>query len=230
MQTVANHQQDNFKILANCSFWEQFHSDFEKHASHIDVLSAWVQPAMLTLYSQIYNKSKYQHAIERAKNQIIKNNNLVIPLFNEDFLRVNLISIKAGSSLPLHDHPGSSGSMMVISGDARIIVCEQEKLSINKNQSRCKLSIVENKIITTGETSCFTQEQHNIHSVEAVTDRVVIMVIHTSPFAANQQTYFFTANPRQKVGSQVLAQCIRVQAFQKFHQNHHNLKGVVNET
>ena len=88
MQTVANHQQDNFKMLANCSFWEQFHSDFEKHASHIDVLSAWVQPAMLTLYSQIYNKSKYQHAIERAKNQIIKNNNLVIPLFNEDFLRV----------------------------------------------------------------------------------------------------------------------------------------------
>ena len=228
MQTAINTQQTELKMFANPGLWEQFHYDFVTHAYHIDVLRKWVQPAMLALYSQLLNKSKYQHALERAKTQFIKNHNLVTPLFNDDFLRVNLISIKSGSSLPLHDHPGSSGSMMVISGEARIIVCEQEKLSINTNQSRCTLSIIENKIITTGETSCFTQEQHNIHSVEAMTDRVVIMVIHTSPFAVNQQTYFFTAIPRQNVGSQVQAQCVRVQAFQKFNQN--NLKGVVNET
>ena len=230
MQTAINIQKSGFKVLANCSFWEQFHDDFEMHASHIDKLSKWVNHAMLTLYSQLLNKSKYQHALERAKTEVIKNHNLVIPLFHNELLRANLISIDPGRSLPLHDHPGSSGSMMIISGDVRVVVCEQEKLITSSSLNTCMLTIVENKIFSTGETSCFTQDQHNIHSIEAVTDRVVIMVIHTSPFAANQQTYFFTATPQQKVGSQVLAQCVRAQAFQKIRQNNHNLKGVVNET
>lgn len=224
MQTAINIQKSEFKTLVNSGFWEQFHYDFEMHASHIEKLSEWVKLAMLTLYARIINNSKHQHALERVQSQIIKNHNLVIPLFNKDFLRVNLIAIKPEHNLPLHDHPGSSGSMMVISGDVRTIVCKQEKLSVNTKQSSCMLTVVENKIFPTGEISCFTRDQHNIHSIEAVTDRAVIMVVHTSPFALDQQTYFFTATPRQKIGSQVQAQRVRVQAIQKFIQNKHDLR------
>ena len=212
----TNYQHDDLRMLANNGFWEQFHHDFEVHTSHIDDLSEWTQMAMFVLHLQLLNYSEYQRVLIKAKNKIIKNNNLVIPIFKNDLLRVNVLAIKAENNLPLHDHPGSSGSMLVISGKVRATVCEQNKLTDITNQSRCMLSVVENKMFSTGETSCFTQDQQNIHSFEAVTDRAVVMAIHTPPFTAEQQSFFFTAPPLQKVGSQVPAQRVRVQAFQKF--------------
>lgn len=227
MQAVQNIQRDELKTHANSAFWGQFHDDFQMHASHIKQLSEWAQLAMLTLYSQMLNNSKYQHAIERAKIDMIKDNNLVISLFENSSLHVNLVSLKFGSDLPLHDHPGSAGSMMVISGDVRVIVCE-ESIPVSKtNQSRTLLTVTENKIFSTGETSCFTLNKHNIHSFEALTDRAVLMVVHTPPFAVTQQSYFFTAAPLQKVSSQVLAQRVRVQANRNLNQNkHHYLRDV----
>jgi len=216
MQAVQNIQPGELKIHTNSGFWEQFHYDFQMHSSHIDELSEWTQLAMLTLYSQILNNSKHQHALERAKNEPIKNNNLVISLFENDFLRVNLVTIKPKGSLPLHDHPGSAGAMMVISGDVRTVVCEQIQPMDKTNQSKSMLNIIENKVLTTGESGCFTQEQHNIHSFEALSERAVLMVVHAQPFAPIQQSYFFTANPLQKIGSQMLAQRIRAQALHKF--------------
>jgi len=228
MQIVSDRQQDDFEILTNIGYWEQFHESFQLHSSHINELSEWTQSAMLTLHSQLLFDREYQDSLERAENEIIKNHNLVIPLFENNVLRVNLLAIKSGSDLPLHDHPGSLGAMVVISGQVRTIACEYATKVGNTNQSQNWLTITENKIFSSMETSCFTRDQHNIHSIKAVTNRAVLMVIHTQPFAANQQSFFFTADPQQKVGSQVLTQRVRAQAFQRFRQNRQlNIKGIV---
>jgi hypothetical protein len=214
MQTAHNILRHDFDMLANCE-WEQFHANFEKHTGHIDDLNEWTQPAMLTLHSLLLLRSEYQYALERAMNEKITNHNLVIPLFNNGLLRANLVSITPEQSLPLHDHPGSSGAVLVISGEIRATACERVATP-NNNQLRVMLTTVEKKIFTKNKTSCFTKEQQNIHSFEALTERAVLMVIHTPPFEAIQQSYFFMANPQQKIGSQMLAQRVRAHALQKF--------------
>lgn len=198
MQAVQNTQQDDFKTYANGTFWEQFYSDFS------------------------------QHALERANTGIIKNNNLVIPLFENTLMRVNLLALEPGKDLPLHDHPGSAGAMMVISGGISAMACEQTEKMDNTNYSRTLLTVTGRNILSAGETGCFTQKQHNIHSFNALTERAVLIVVHTPPFAAIQQSFFFTVPPLQKVGSQILVQRVRAQVAEKFLKN--NIQGIVIKT
>jgi len=218
MQTAKNIEQYSLEALTDSDFWMQFHDEFQMHAEHINELSEWTKTALFILHSQLLLNDEYQHALTRAGSEIILNNNLVIPLFKNDFLRANLIAIQQERSLPLHDHPDSSGAMMVISGKVHAISCEQEK-STNNTHPGSILTITDSKLISANETSCFTQDQYNIHSIKALTDRAVLMVIHTPPFAPNQQTFFFTATPLQKIGSQILVQRVRAQATEKFRQN-----------
>ena len=222
MQAAKNIIQKDLAILSDSNFWEQFHYDFQLHTGHIDDLSDWTQTAMLALHSQLLLNNEYQRALVRAENEIIINHNLVIPLFENNMIRANLIAIKQERCLPMHDHPNSSGAMMVISGSVHATVCEQE-IPANGNQPSNILTIVTNKHFSTNETSCFTQDRFNIHGIKALTNRAVLMVIHTPPFTADQQTFFFTANPQQEVGSQVLVQRVRAHAVQKIRQNNqHN--------
>ena len=219
---MKNIEQKNLEMLGDSEFWMQFHHNFQLHAGHIDDLNDWGQTALLFLHSQLLLNNEYQRALVRAENEIIIKHNLVIPLFENNFLRANLIAIKQERSLPLHDHPGSSGAMLVISGKVHATMCEQEIPADNTPSSNI-LTVAASKLLSTNETSCFTQDRFNIHGIKAVTNRAVLMVIHTPPFAANQQTFFFTANPQQKVGSQILVQRVRAHAVQKIRQNNqHN--------
>jgi hypothetical protein len=224
MQTEKKIERNDLKMLNDSDFWMQLHDDFQIHSNHIDELNGWTRTAMFVLHSKLLLNNGYQRALVRAENEIIINHNLVTSLFENDFLRVNLISIKKERALPMHDHPGSSGAMMVISGKVHAIAFEEEK-SADNTQSSNILTITDSKIASVNETGCFTEDQYNIHSIKALTNRAVLMVIHTPPFAANQQTFFFTANPLQKVGSQILVQPVRAQASEKFRKN--NIQGIV---
>lgn len=193
--------------------WEKFYYEFDTNSSDIESLHEWAKTAMLSQFSQVFDDSKHQHMLEKARVDEINNYNLVIPIYKDVDISAKLIALKPGNNLPLHDHPGSAGAMMVVSGDVRVVACEKKN---DLNHSSCALTFVENKLLSTGETSCFTKEQHNIHSLKTVSERAVLLLIHTSPFSINEQTYFFTASPLQDIGSDVIAQCVRVQAFQKF--------------
>ena len=213
MQTVENNR------LSHCEFWDEFCRDFHEHASHLDTLNMWTSSALFKLHSQLLLYNEYQHSLKMISTETIKNHNLVIPLFTDDIFRVNLIAITPECSLPLHNHPGSSGAMMVISGNVRGIVCEQVDPVTTKKQMRSMLKVVENKIFIPNETSCFTKKQNNIHSIKALTNRAVALVFHTPPFSTNQQSYFFSATPLQKTGTHVVTQRIQAYAFQKLRQS-----------
>lgn len=187
--------QDNFEMRADDELFENFYYEFQNHSSDIQELGQWTQSAMFALHLQLFFSTEYKHALERAENETIKTNNLVIPLFDNNLMRVNLLAIEPERNLPLHDHPGSAGSMMVISGSVQATICEYTTSVDGTNQPTNLLTIVENTIISAGKTSCFTKDQHNIHSFKAIDGRTIVMVVHTPPFAANKQSFFFTAAP-----------------------------------
>ena len=115
--------------------------------------------------------------------------------------------------------------MMVISGDISSTACEQTETMDNTNYSQTLLTVTDRNVLSTGETRCFTQKLHNIHSFHALTKRAVLIVVHTLPFAAIQQSFFFTASPLQKIGSKMLVQRVHTQVAEKFLKN--NIQGIV---
>ena len=140
MQAMKNIEQKYLEMLNDSDFWMQFHHDFQLHAGHVDDLSDWSLTAMLFLHAQLLLNNEYQRALMRAENEIFINHNLVIPLFENNYIRANLVAIKQDRSLPLHNHPGSSGAMMVISGRVHSTVCDQEKPTNSTHPGNYRLS------------------------------------------------------------------------------------------
>lgn len=207
-------------------FWEQLFNDFQAHGSDINKLGKWAQSAMFVLHLRLLFNHNYVQALKKAENKIINKQHLVSSIFKSDFLNVKLISMTPERSLPLHDHPGTSGSMMVLSGRVHAIACDQDNLE-DKTQAHSQLKIVADKTLSTGDSSCFTKTHHNIHSFKALTERAVIIIVHVNPFAVAQQSYFFPASPQQKSNSHILTQRVRAQTLQN---THRKIKEVSNET
>lgn len=209
---------------SNCSFWEQFYFDFLNHVSDFNKLSEWTHSAMSSLHLQLLFNKQYVQALKNAENKIISHQRLITSIFKSDFIQVKLISINPDQSLPLHDHPGTSGSMIVISGKVNAISCEQEQRS---NQlSRNKLKIMGDVILSSGGSSCFTESQHNIHSFKSLTERSVMMNVHINPFPRTQQSFFFPVSLHQNLDTHLMVQRVQAQSIENFHQN---LKEASNE-
>ena len=211
--------------FSNC-FWDQLYTGFQARDIDINELDKWTHSAMFVLHLRLLFNKNYVEALKKAKNKIINKQHLISSVFKSDFLHVKLISMTPERSLPLHDHPGTSGSMMVISGRVHAIACEQEAPR-NGNQTRCLLKVVKNTTLYTGDSCCFTETQQNIHSFKALTERAVIIIAHVNPFATNQQSYFFPASPQQKLNTQIMTQRVRAQTLQNFHKK---IKEQSNET
>ncbi|MDH5602228.1 MAG: hypothetical protein OEY78_13105 [Gammaproteobacteria bacterium] len=206
---------DNPELYASTEFWQQFHESFHNHEANIHELAEWIQPAMISLHQQLLKNTEYKKTLSRAKNDKITGSDLAIPIFLTDYIQVKLISIEAKHSLPLHDHPGAAGSIFVISGDVHITEFESTDLSDST------ITFVDNKLIPVGKTRCFTQLQHNIHSLAAPKNRVVIMSVHTPPFAVNSQSFYFPLinQQQQNIGTQINTQRVHTQAIQHFRNN-----------
>lgn len=229
MLLAQNIKQSSLLDSANLNeFWTKFHSSILEYFDNIENLKLWSNFAMPVLHRRLASNSVYQDALKRAKNEPFESYNLSIPLIDDGVTRLNLIAIEAGGGLPLHDHPDSAGLALVISGDVDITLCEYSTTSDSSSNSSSVLTVVENKIFSPGETSCFTQEQCNIHGMDAVSERCVLLVIHASAFETNLQSFFFPSSPQKKAGSQVLTQRVRAQAIHNFRRNkaQHNIKGI----
>lgn len=214
MELSKYNQQESF----NPGFWEHFYDDFQAHANGICELNEWTQSTMIILHLQLLLNKSYQKALKSANNKVIDKKYLITSIFNSHFLNVKLITITPEHSLPLHDHPGTSGSMMVISGQVHAVVCEQDSLQ-NNRQACSMLKIVANTTLSHCDSCCFTQSQHNIHRLKALTESAVILIAHVNPFAINKQSYFFSNSLPQKLHSHIKVQRVRNRAFQNLRHN-----------
>lgn len=216
MKISENIQQNSSEF----NFWKNFYNDFQAHADDIKKLEKWSQPAMLILHLELILNQKYVSAFTKARCFDADAQPLIAPIFKSDFIEVKLNRITTTRSLPLHDHPGASGSMLVISGRVQTVSCEQEKTDLNR-QTRSQLKIVANSILSIGDSSCFTKKHNNIHSITALTDTAIIFTVHVNPFPNTRQSYFFPLSPQQKPNTYIITQRVRAKTLQKIH---HNIK------
>ena len=215
MPLANNIENPQLQIMPESVLWEEFHHNFLRHGSSFAKLEDWTKTSLFELHSRLLSNDKYLNYLETLSTDEMTNHNLVSPIFKSKTLSVNLIAIEPGFDLPLHDHPNTSGAMMVISGNVHCLACEHVEAANNSHQSKALLKIAGNKHFQSNESNCFTPSKNNIHSFEALTERAILMVIHTPPTQDGHQSYFFAHTSKQNVGSEFLAQRIPAQPAKK---------------
>lgn len=206
------------KFVAD-EFWEQFQFDILAHINELQDLEQSARKAMPDLHRYLCSQSEYQIKMARIQHEPIEDYSLSLPIFENDTIRVNLNAIEPQRGLPLHDHPDSAGLTFIIQGQANIVQCNTATSAKHSNVSNSILTVAENKIFSSGEISCFTKDQHNIHSINAVSERCVMLVVHTNVRMTKKQSYFFTENTNKTTGLQLLTQRVGSETLKKFRIN-----------
>ena len=133
-----------------------------------------------------------------------------VTIFEDTSIKVSLVTIDKGRPLPLHDHPGESGLMLVLEGSVNVCHCNLESAHTGHP---VKLFVEKVNALNEGDVNWFTESERNIHSVDSIEQRAILLVVHTSRCISEHQSYYFPINGKLEMGAQVPVQKINAQTL-----------------
>lgn len=192
--------------------WVDFAEQFQEKLGNPAELSGWAEFSLPELHRHLLTSPGYQNDLALAKSKPLERYSKSVTLFENLQIKASLVALEKGRPLPLHDHPGASGLMLVIEGEVSIFQCNAEE---PQPGNPLVLNVVELKNLPAGQVSWFTVKEKNIHSVNAVSQHAVLLVVHTPTFSARLQSFYFPLNSDIKAGSKVYAHRINASVFNK---------------
>ena len=192
--------------------WGQFSEQLLHKLKQAEGFDTWVKQALPELHQQLLADPEYKQLINNVINKPLQQYSFAQPLFNNSLVNANLVAIEKDRALPFHDHPAACGLMLVIYGRVKVYSCDID----NKHLDTTCLHVNKINELDQGNTNWFTESKHNIHRVEPVSQRSVLLVIHTPVFSKQKQSFYFPFDSCIKEGANLQAQRISGHALGNF--------------
>ncbi len=89
----------------------------------------------------------------------------------------------------LHDHPGATGVVRILSGEAEVWLFDEVKG--NKSEPGvAELSRVSRQILRAGDSVVLTPDKGNIHALKALSKECSMLDFFIPPYDKNQRSWF----------------------------------------
>ncbi len=108
-------------------------------------------------------------------------------------LNGGILNIDASKTVQLHDHPGATGMLRIISGEAE--VWQYNRASVNSNSSLSQLDLVSHRILSAGDTAILTAHAGNIHALRSVSAECRMLDFFIPPYQRNKRTWYEPQEP-----------------------------------
>lgn len=113
-------------------------------------------------------------------------------LYEDELGRLSLIRLYLGTPVPLHDHPGCEGAMMVISGAAEIqrytIQSQTEEGSWGEI---VELDVNPERFLEQYDTTLFGKVRSNIQGLNSRTPDTIILKVQSPSELKNEQNWYY---------------------------------------
>ena len=131
------------------------------------------------------------------------------PLYQDPSCQISLVAVYRGQDMPLHDHTGSFGLSLVLSGRVRIRYARS--MSVDPATGMTQIRVAGTHECTAQQASWFGQRL-NLHSIEAVTARAQILVVHMPPINREKQAIYFPLEDKPwSSGQRIRSKRVRLQ-------------------
>lgn len=107
-----------------------------------------------------------------------------------------ILNISSGQLVQLHDHPGATGLLRIIEGEAEVWQFDATSQSgagetkTADNQPIEQLIRVSHAILTPGDTAVLTPEKGNIHALRSVSRECRMLDFFIPPYQRNQRSWY----------------------------------------
>jgi hypothetical protein len=116
------------------------------------------------------------------------------PLLNGPEISIGKLTVLGEQDIPLHDHPGSTGLLLVLAGQVTVrhykMLESSNTASPTQLPSPIELEQTGATILMTGQYSHFGPQLNNIHTLSAVDDSCILLDVLFSPYQLQQRTFF----------------------------------------
>jgi len=173
-----------------------------------------LRPAAHQLYSWIVEEPGFHEQLSLCRNTVHNESpNGSKVLFADEHIKAGLQAIYRDNPIPLHDHPGTAGIVLVLSG---VINFQYANISANQaNPGPVELQIARVRDRLPGQVCWFHAEHRNIHRVEAKTGNAIMLVVHLRRGDAGPRHMYFPVSQYEPVeGIRFLAHCMTIKRRQ----------------
>jgi len=199
-------------------FVVQLKHDMTTGAQGGDSLGGAARQLLPRLQRNLLDLPEYQSLVEKAQTgRRSAGHCQTTEVYQDDNVHAALLTVFRDNPLPFHDHPDSTGMMLMISGSTRIMHCRV--ISENSESGITDLKVIRERERTEGQVCWFHTNEGNVHGLEALSPQSVLLVVHIPPYRKERQSYYFPIVAQLEEGDNFAAQRIAVGAIKKKMQN-----------
>jgi hypothetical protein len=122
-----------------------------------------------------------------------------------------ILNIDKQQNVQLHDHPGATGLLRIISGEAE--VWQYDKVRTSNNTAELKQ--VSRRILRAGDTAVVTPQYGNIHGLRSVSSECRMLDFFIPPYQTQQRTWFEPISKHWQDESLISCRTISQQSYMK---------------
>lgn len=113
------------------------------------------------------------------------------PKMDTNQLRIGFLTLHENKSVPIHDHPGSSGLLVILKG--RLLVQQFQRSDSNSSTRRTiELTRTEEHEAGPGEFAIISPDHGNIHSIRAIEGPCFVLDILLSPYSERERGWYMS--------------------------------------
>lgn len=106
-----------------------------------------------------------------------------------------ILNISKQQLVQLHDHPGATGLLRIISGETEVWQFDQvartgNKQKENENSDIEELVLVSHRVLKAGDSEALTPEKGNIHALRSLSNECRMLDFFIPPYQRNQRSWY----------------------------------------
>jgi len=192
--------------------WNEYASSITTALDHARgdeaTVASQLQPAALHLYQALAGSAAFGEQLSGCPRELGGSEpTWASVLFESEAIKAGLLAVYRDKPVPLHDHPGCGAVVFVLSGAVHF----QYANIHSDNGCRVELEIARIRNRLPGQVCWFTATERNIHRVEALTDKAIMLVAHVPHIDTGKQHLYFPITGYEPVeGNRFLAHRMRL--------------------
>jgi len=110
-------------------------------------------------------------------------------LTRESSIKGGLLTIEQSQDVPLHDHPGATGMVRILSGEVEVWQFDRSA-AVSKTEGLAVLERVTHRVMRPGDIAILSPDRGNIHALRARTKECSILDYFIPPYGRSERTWY----------------------------------------
>ncbi len=110
-------------------------------------------------------------------------------LTRESSIKGGVLTIEQNQDVPLHDHPGATGMVRIISGEVEVWQFDRSA-AVSKTEGLAVLERVTHRVMRPGDIAVLSPDRGNIHALRARSKECSMLDYFIPPYGRSERTWY----------------------------------------